>query len=1091
MTSVQDFFTSRNNLADGTTQVGKDGRLWYDPVTNTIRVYNGNPGGLVVGSQIGGNVYAVNVIVSGAVYSDNYLFSNGATVITNVNGNIDLGNISIYDQTISGDINNRDITLSPMGTGVVVVPSIRVPTGNVGTGTNSIVYTLANVNLNEIKTYSTHGYDVYNTGDYGFTHGGTAPFSIFQFKQVPTPALQEGDHLTGPGIPINTVITAIGTGVNANVVATNTTLNVLTVPPPGPNDIMFVARDTTNASMNLFTGPQTDISLQPGDTGFVVAKSDVLPVDDSVYRLGSPLRRWKDLFLSSGSLYILDQSTQTDTVLTAKGGNLAVGGANGLTVGKFTLTGNTIALTNPTEDFYIGTTFATGNLNILRPLQVLNSSGQAGFEVDRNGLTRIYSTSGADATQSTMSIIGSASGHQQPRATQYDGTLLQLTAIDGKSARVSLDSFGTGVYPIISGRAARGTVDTPLTTVKDDVLLRFSAVGWTGNGLYGAALTRLDFKADQTFTSNVSTGTYVEIQTTPIGSNVITSTATFRGNVGMVLGANTGITFADSTRQTTAYKPENVVESLNLGTGFVQSGVKRGNVNLDNDAVLSLTGTANQVYVNGAITKVHGVDVTLTLPQDIAPSSSPTFNNLYLNSNLYITGNIISGGATEVASLILYLGNTATTSADINGGGIVLGNVNSPDRRSILYVYPGDYWTTDGAGFETRDLTAANVTVNTNLYVTGTNAHFGGYYEQVGFDYPNAAIQVDSNNNGVSQVVMQNHSTGTAASSDFVATADNGNDSSYYIDMGINGSAYADPAYNIGRANDGYVYVQDGNLSLGTTQDWVRIHTGGTTLANMRANINSAGIQVVGNVSANFYLGNGAFLTGIVSSYGNSNVASYLPTNSVITAIHANMTSANSHISVLEGNVVDLTSSLNSLIGNSTYQENEISGLRANIIAANSVVSAYQSFANTWLGNLQANVYSNVNTAAYLTTATISTTGNITANNISDSNGSIRSLPINAQGSAYTLVAKDNGNLVSISSGNVTVPAGVFTTPFGQAITVYNNSAVTRYITQGAGTTLRLGGTAATGNRTLTQYGLATIVCVSANTFVVSGVGLS
>jgi hypothetical protein len=194
---------------------------------------------------------------------------------------------------------------------------------------------------------------------------------------------------------------------------------------------------------------------------------------------------------------------------------------------------------------------------------------------------------------------------------------------------------------------------------------------------------------------------------------------------------------------------------------------------------------------------------------------------------------------------------------------------------------------------------------------------------------------------------------------------------------------------------------------------------------------------------------------------------------------------------VLEGNVVDLTSSLNSLIGNSTYQENEISGLRANIIAANSVVSAYQSFANTWLGNLQANVYSNVNTAAYLTTATISTTGNITANNISDSNGSIRSLPINAQGSAYTLVAKDNGNLVSISSGNVTVPASVFTTPFGQAITVYNNSAVTRYITQGAGTTLRLAGTAATGNRTLTQYGLATIVCVSANTFVVSGVGLS
>jgi hypothetical protein len=111
--------------------------------------------------------------------------------------------------------------------------------------------------------------------------------------------------------------------------------------------------------------------------------------------------------------------------------------------------------------------------------------------------------------------------------------------------------------------------------------------------------------------------------------------------------------------------------------------------------------------------------------------------------------------------------------------------------------------------------------------------------------------------------------------------------------------------------------------------------------------------------------------------------------------------------------------------------------------------------------------------------------------NVSDANGQLRSLPINTQGGAYTLTANDNGNLISISSGNVTVPASVFASPFGQAVTVYNNSGTTRYITQGAGTTLRLAGTAATGNRTLAQYGLSTIVCVSANTFVVSGVGLS
>ena len=42
----------------------------------------------------------------------------------------------------------------------------------------------------------------------------------------------------------------------------------------------------------------------------------------------------------------------------------------------------------------------------------------------------------------------------------------------------------------------------------------------------------------------------------------------------------------------------------------------------------------------------------------------------------------------------------------------------------------------------------------------------------------------------------------------------------------------------------------------------------------------------------------------------------------------------------------------------------------------------------------------------------------------------------------------------------------------------------------GGGVTLRLAGTAATGNRTLARYGVATIVCVASETFVISGAGL-
>ena len=119
-------------------------------------------------------------------------------------------------------------------------------------------------------------------------------------------------------------------------------------------------------------------------------------------------------------------------------------------------------------------------------------------------------------------------------------------------------------------------------------------------------------------------------------------------------------------------------------------------------------------------------------------------------------------------------------------------------------------------------------------------------------------------------------------------------------------------------------------------------------------------------------------------------------------------------------------------------------------------------------------------------------TGNVTAGNtIYDDVGDVRNIPVNNQTSAYTLIANDGGNLVSITTGGVTVPAGIFTSPYGQAITIYNNSGSSQTIANATAVSMRMAGTANTGNRTLALYGLATVVCVAANTFVISGAGLS
>jgi len=112
-----------------------------------------------------------------------------------------------------------------------------------------------------------------------------------------------------------------------------------------------------------------------------------------------------------------------------------------------------------------------------------------------------------------------------------------------------------------------------------------------------------------------------------------------------------------------------------------------------------------------------------------------------------------------------------------------------------------------------------------------------------------------------------------------------------------------------------------------------------------------------------------------------------------------------------------------------------------------------------------------------------------TTGTVSDSKGNLRSIPQNAKTAAYALVAADAGKHISITTGGVTVPASVFSV--GDAVTIYNNSGSSQTITQNGGVTLREGGTANTGNRTLAQYGLATLLCVAADTFVISGAGVS
>ena len=116
------------------------------------------------------------------------------------------------------------------------------------------------------------------------------------------------------------------------------------------------------------------------------------------------------------------------------------------------------------------------------------------------------------------------------------------------------------------------------------------------------------------------------------------------------------------------------------------------------------------------------------------------------------------------------------------------------------------------------------------------------------------------------------------------------------------------------------------------------------------------------------------------------------------------------------------------------------------------------------------------------------TTRNITTGTVSDSKGEIRSVPQETKSTSYVLQSSDHGKHISTTAG-VTLNTGIFT--IGQNVTIFNNSSSSITITQGTSVTIYLAGTANTGSRTLAQRGIATLLCVGTNAYVINGGGLS
>jgi hypothetical protein len=155
----------------------------------------------------------------------------------------------------------------------------------------------------------------------------------------------------------------------------------------------------------------------------------------------------------------------------------------------------------------------------------------------------------------------------------------------------------------------------------------------------------------------------------------------------------------------------------------------------------------------------------------------------------------------------------------VTGGASILGNLWIGGNLNVL----GNSFT---------------ITSNAGVFY-GNTAGFGALYAGVTGFVPQAqtVIQVTSNFNGYSQINQQNINNGVNASSDYIATADNGTAADTYIDMGINSSGFT-PSATQG-PNDGYLYLHGntvtggGNLLIASVHNDVVFATNGTDITNV------------------------------------------------------------------------------------------------------------------------------------------------------------------------------------------------------------------------------------------------------------------
>ena len=630
-------------------------------------------------------------------------------------------------------------------------------------------------------------------------------------------------------------------GINANVVTANLGMK-------GYVDSV--------ASQSIYGNSNVKSYLTGGFDG------NILPSANVTYSLGSPTRQWRDLFVSNNTIYI-----GGTPLSTTSGGGLTLTTERNLlettvTTSNFgpysvpkTLTEIPSGAPVNVKISYLDLTATQPGITILGVNSVTASDGyfNVEFEIEDQAtapsLVGPYAVSGPQTelrlgnvscvVNNCVAFFQTAQAVAPYIVTQnvdLEGTgwipQQTITVLACNAASVTFN------YTTDSEEGFTGNINLPAEFFNYRFNPNTPFASYNGNGYSGVAIAST--QTSITLPYLVNPGTLNPLTTTTITPHWEPVEVRLTSSDYSIVGSTITITYLASSLPNWSGGGNLTVWEL---------------VTLDGDTITTTDLVAETITPGSGDLTVVG-DLTVTGDLTVSPTSiymgnlriSAADGNLKVNTGIKFSDDSVQSTAYSNVKVATYLptytGNIANIRLSSSG---------------VLTFADGTTQTTAGIYSNVQVSTylpsySGNIGGNGGLFVTNPLTVAGNI--TAGYAFPTASFaNVIFNGgglaNGFAQLNIQNvDSVGTQNSADFIATAPNGTDSSRYIDMGINGNNYSSSAWTVSGKNDGYVYINSGNLTLGTDtpNTTVKVHVGGTLAANVVATFSNSNVTIGGNL---------------------------------------------------------------------------------------------------------------------------------------------------------------------------------------------------------------------------------------------------